>query len=55
MTNFPYVTGYSPQRWRFGTDVMLERKPGNFCVDKLRLIVLYEADFTRTTNFWDAL
>jgi hypothetical protein len=45
MTKFPYATGYSPKRWRFGTDVMLEKKPGNFRVDKLRAILLYEADF----------
>ena len=46
MTNFPYATGYLPQRWHFGTDItMLEKKAGNFRVDKLRAILLYEADF----------
>jgi hypothetical protein len=48
MTNFPYAT---PQRWRFGTDVMFEKKPGNFCVDKLRLILLYKADFNQNNKF----
>jgi len=47
-TNFPYAT---PQRWRFGTDVMFEKKPGNFCVDKLRLILLYKADFNQNNKF----
>jgi len=51
MTNFPYATGYSPQRWRLGTDIMLEKKAGNFWVDKLRAFLLYEADFNQNNIF----
>ena len=45
MSMIPMLTGYSPKRWRQGTDVMLLKKPGNFHVEKLRTIVLYEADY----------
>jgi hypothetical protein len=51
MTNFPYATGYSPQRWRFGADIMLEKKAGNFRVDKLWAILLYEAGFDQNNKF----
>jgi hypothetical protein len=47
MASFPYATGYSPQRWRFGTDIMLEKKACNFRVDKLWAMLLYEADFNQ--------
>ena len=30
MTNYPYKSGYSPARWQHGTNVMLEKKKGNF-------------------------
>jgi hypothetical protein len=36
MAHIPYISGYSPVRWQKGIDVMLERKIGNFRVDKLR-------------------
>jgi hypothetical protein len=50
MTNFPYKSGYSPDRWQQGTNVMLEKKPGNFQVDKLRAILLYEPDFNHNNK-----
>ena len=45
MAVLPYSAGYVPLRWRKGTDVMLLKKEECFLVNKLRTIVLYEADF----------
>jgi hypothetical protein len=50
MTNIPYATGYSPLRWRQGTDVELVKKPGNFRVTDMRTIVLFEADFNQNNK-----
>jgi hypothetical protein len=50
MTSIPYETGISPERWQQGTDVMLEKQTGNFWVDKLRAILLYEADFNQNNK-----
>ena len=47
MTSVPYETGISPRRWQQGVNVMLEKQKGNFRVDKLRAIILYEADFNQ--------
>ena len=41
----PFATGYSPRRWQKGTNVMLYKKVANNHVEKLRTILLYEADF----------
>ena len=45
MSTIPMLTGYPPKRWRQGTDVMLLKKPEVYHVEKLRTIVLYEADY----------
>ena len=45
MEHFPYVTGYSPIRWQAGINAFIEKKAGVFMVDKLRTILLFEADF----------
>jgi hypothetical protein len=45
MAFFPYKTGYSPERWRHGIQVMLMKQIGNINIDKLRAILLFEADF----------
>jgi len=42
MAAIPYQTDYTPQRWKQGMEVMLEKKKGNFRVDKLRAILLFE-------------
>ena len=41
----PFLTGYSPRLWQQGINCMLEKKKGNFRVDKLRAILVYEAEF----------
>ena len=45
MANVPYLSGYSPTRWQYGVNVMLEKEEGNARVDRLRTILLYESDF----------
>ena len=45
MSSIPMSTGYSPKRWKTGTDVMLLKSPDVYLLEKLRTIVLYEADF----------
>ena len=50
MTSIPYETGLSPSRWQQGVNVMLEKKKGNRRVDKLRAILLYEADFNQNNK-----
>ena len=39
------TTGYLFERWQQGLTVMLEKKVGSIIVDKLRAILLMEADF----------
>jgi hypothetical protein len=46
----PYQWGFSPSRWRKGIDVMLEKKKGVYNIDKLRAILLYEADFNQNNK-----
>jgi hypothetical protein len=51
MAAIPYRTGFSPLGWQHGTDVMLEKKKGTFNVEKLRAILLYEANFNQQTDW----
>ena len=51
MAEVPFQSGYSPMRWNNATDVMILKKAGLYDVDKLRTIVLYEADFNHN-NKW---
>jgi hypothetical protein len=46
----PYKWGFSPNRWRKGIDIMLEKKKGVYNIDKLRAILLYEADFNQNNK-----
>ena len=50
MANIPYRTGHSPESWQRGTNCMLLKKKDNFRVDKLRTILLYEADFNQNNK-----
>ena len=38
-------SGFSPARWQKGLTAMTEKKPGVILIDKLRAILLMEADF----------
>ena len=51
LANVPYTTGYSPNRWQYGVGVKLQKVEGNYRVDKLRTILLYEADFNQNNKF----
>jgi len=51
MAALPAMTGYSPNRWRHGLNVMLEKAPGNIDVERLRIILLFEADCNQN-NKW---
>ena len=45
LSMLPMQIGFSPERWKKGTDVMILKAPEVYFLDKLRTIVLYEADF----------
>jgi len=51
MADIPLTTGYSPDRWKHGLNVLLEKVPGNVNIEKLRIILLFEADFN-ANNKW---
>eukprot|EP00978_Attheya_sp_CCMP212_P031785 scaffold121357_cov60-Attheya_sp.AAC.5 len=42
--NYPYVTGYSPERWRNGVDILIPKKAFETKVGSLRPILLLEVD-----------
>ena len=50
LARIPVLSGYVPQRWMQGLNVMLEKKPGVSQVTKLRTILLYEADFNHNNK-----
>jgi len=51
MANIPMMMGISPTRWRMTLNIMLEKLVGNCWVEKLRIIMLFEADFNNK-NKW---
>ncbi len=51
MADLPMKTGYSPCHWREGLNVMLEKTSGNFNMEKLRIILLFKANFN-ANNKW---
>jgi len=66
MAAIPAATGYSPNRWQHGLNVMLEKSPGNYDVERLQIILLFEADcnqnnkwlgraFMKEAELWDLL
>ena len=50
MRNVPFITGYSPTRWRRAVNVELLKKPGNFNVERLRTILLMEPSFNNNNK-----
>jgi hypothetical protein len=51
MAELPFRTGYSPTRWQHATQLMILKKLGLIDVEKLRTLVLYEADFNHNNKF----
>ncbi len=51
MATIPMMTGISPIWWRTTLNVMLEKLAGNCSVEKLRIIMLFEADLNNN-NKW---
>jgi len=51
LADIPLQTGFSPARWKKGLNVMLEKVAGNVNVEKLHIILLFEADFNYN-NKW---
>ena len=47
----PLTTGYILKRWKQTVNVMIEKKKGNYRVDGLRTIMLFEPDFNHN-NKW---
>jgi hypothetical protein len=45
MCSLPLKHGFSPSRWGSCLDAILEKTPGQPRLEKLRIIMLYEADF----------
>ena len=52
MANIPFMSGYSPKHWKQGINVIIEKVKGNVRVEKLRTILLYEADFNLNNKYW---
>jgi len=51
LANIPLRTGFSYDWWKKGINVMIEKTCGDFNVKKLRIILLFEADFN-ANNKW---
>jgi hypothetical protein len=44
MANIPLLSGYSPKRWKRAVDCMLLKREGDYKVDKLQTIVLFDPE-----------
>ena len=45
LSSIPYITGFSPTQWQEAADVMIPKKKTSRNVQKLRIIVLFDAMF----------
>jgi hypothetical protein len=45
MLSMPLAHGFAPTRWQYCVDAILEKIPGKPRIEKLRIIMLYKADF----------
>ena len=51
LAEIPFRTGYSPVRWQEASQLMILKKLGLIDVERLRTLVLYEADFNHNNKF----
>jgi hypothetical protein len=51
MANIPLLSGYAPRRWRNVVDCMLLKQEGNYNVEKLRTIVLFDPEANQNFKF----
>jgi len=47
LSAIPLKTSYLYHQWKTGINIMLEKSPGNFQVDKLCIILLFEVEFNQ--------
>ena len=52
LAEISFRSGYTLNRWKYATDVMILKKEGITDVDKLLTIVLMEADFNHNNKFF---
>ena len=52
MAEIPFRSGYSPERWKKATNIMILKKEGVNDLDRLRTLVLFEADFNHNNKFF---
>jgi hypothetical protein len=45
MLSMTLAHGFAPTRWQYCVDAILEKIPGKLMIEKLRIIMLYKADF----------
>ena len=50
LSSIPFLAGFSPQQWQEATDVMIPKKKSSRHVQKLRIIVLFDAMFNMTNK-----
>ena len=43
--NVPFLSGYTPNRWKYGINSIIPKEHGNYRINRLRTILLYEADY----------
>jgi len=53
MANISLWTGFAYERWKKGINVMIEKTNGDFNVEKLHIILLFEADFNANNKWID--